>query len=138
MPTNRRQTGHPAPAQRSRVTNGHRMFVVGDGRGPWARRRRDLEALYADDLGGQSTLTEFQLSLVATVATLRLELERMEGRMSLGDDVDIDMYARVSGHFRRICETLGIERKKRDVTPPHPLDYARDYAKRKAAEEATA
>jgi hypothetical protein len=60
---------------------------------------------------------EFQLSLVATAATLRLELERLEGRMSTGDDVDIDLYARTAGHFRRICETLGIERRKRNVTP---------------------
>jgi hypothetical protein len=110
------------------------MFVEGDGRGAWSRRRRDLEALYADDMGGASTLTEFQLSLVATAGTLRLELERMEGRMSMGEDVDIDMYARVSGHFRRICETLGIERRKRDVTP-HPFDYAKDFAARRKAEE---
>jgi hypothetical protein len=43
---------------------------------------------------------EFQFSLVATAATLRLELERFEGRT--GDDVDIDLYARTAGHFRRI------------------------------------
>jgi hypothetical protein len=42
---------------------------------------------------------------------------RLEGRMSMGVDVDIDLYARTAGHFRRICETLGIERRKRDVTP---------------------
>jgi hypothetical protein len=37
--------------------------------------------------------------------------------MSTGDDVDINLYARTAGHFRRIYETLGIERRKRDVTP---------------------
>jgi hypothetical protein len=90
-----------------------------------------------DEVFGRHTsvLTEFQLSLIATGGTLRLELERMEGRMSMGEDVDVDMYARVSGHFRRICETLGIERKRRDLTPD-PLTYARDYAaRRKAAAE---
>jgi hypothetical protein len=46
---------------------------------------------------------------------------RLEGRMSTGVDVDIDLYARTAGHFRRICETLGNERRKRDVTPSlHP------------------
>ena len=74
---------------RSRVTNGRRMFVEGDGRGPWARRRRDLEALYSDDLGGAAFLTEFQLSLVATAATLRIELERLEGQLSIGTPVDL-------------------------------------------------
>jgi hypothetical protein len=117
MPTQRRMPALVSPTQRSRVTTGKAMFVEGDGRGPWARRRRDLEALFADDMGGASTLTEFQLSLVATAGTLRLELERLEGRMSMGEPVDIDLYARVAGHFRRICETLGIERRKRDITP---------------------
>ena len=117
MPADRPKPTYSTPAQRSRVTNGRAMFVSGDGRGPWARRRRDLEALFADDMGGASVLTAFQLSLVATAATLRLELERKEGRMSMGEVVDVDAYARIAGHFRRICETLGIERKLRDVTP---------------------
>jgi hypothetical protein len=108
------------------------MFVEGDGRGPWARRRRDLEALYTDDLGGAELLTEFQLSLVATAATLRLELEQLEGRMSCGEVVDLDLYGRLAGHYRRICETLGIERRKREVTPD-PLSYAREFDLRKTA-----
>lgn len=103
--------------QRSAVSNGKRRFVEGDGRSPWARRRRDLEIVYADDLGGQQVLSGVQLGLVEVAATLRLELERQEGRMSSGESVDLDAYARVAGHYRRICESLGIERAKRDVTP---------------------
>ena len=117
MPADHPKPTYSTPAQRSRVSNGRAMFVSGDGRGAWARRRRDLEALFADDMGGASTLTEFQLSLIATAATLRLELERKEGRMSMGEVVDVDAYARIAGHFRRICESLGIERKLKDVTP---------------------
>jgi hypothetical protein len=37
-------------SSRSAKTNGRRKFVDGDGRGPWARRWRDLQALYADGL----------------------------------------------------------------------------------------
>jgi hypothetical protein len=105
------------PASRSAKTNGRRSFVDGDGRGLWARRWRDLEALYIDDLGGASALSEFQLGLVGTCATLRCELEKLEGRLSVGDAVDLDQFGRLAGHYRRICETLGIERRKRDVTP---------------------
>jgi hypothetical protein len=65
---------------------------------------------------------------VRTAATLRIELERLEGLLSLGRPVDLDLYARTAGHFRRICETLGIERRKRDITPD-----LRDYLKGKAA-----
>jgi hypothetical protein len=85
--------------------------------GCWARRWRDLQALYADDLGGESSLSEFQIGLVGTAATMRCELERLEGQLSLGEAVDTDVYGRIAGHYRRICETLGIERRKRDVTP---------------------
>jgi hypothetical protein len=98
------------------------MFVEGDGRSPWARRRRDLAAIYADDLGGASQLTGFQLGLVNTCATLRVELEQLEGQLSMGRPVDLDGYARVAGHFRRICETLGLQRRARNVTPGLP-DY---------------
>src|SRR5271169_3399743 len=115
------------PRQRSAKTNGRRSFVGGDGRGLWARRWRDLPALYADDLGGTSALSEFQLGLVGTCATLRCELEKLEGRLSLGETVDLDQFGRLAGHYRRICETLGIERRSRDVTPPDPLDYAAGF-----------
>jgi hypothetical protein len=105
------------PTARSRVTNGSSLFVDGDGRGVWARRWRDLRALYADDLGGAASLSEFQLGLLGTAATMRCELERLEGRLSVGEAIDTDMYGRIAGHYRRICETLGIERRQRDVTP---------------------
>jgi hypothetical protein len=115
-------------SSRSAKTNGRRRFVDGDGRGPWARRWRDLQELYADDLGGVSALSEFQLGLIGTAATMRCELERLEGKLSLGEAVDTDVYGRIAGHYRRICETLGIERRKRDVTPPDPLTYAAEHA----------
>lgn len=105
------------PRTRSRVTNKRLAFVDGDGRSPWARRWRDLKALYADDLGGESTLSEFQLGLVSTASTLRCQLEKFEGQLSLGQDIDTDLYGRIAGHYRRICSELGIERKARDITP---------------------
>jgi hypothetical protein len=104
------------------------MFVEGDGQSPWARRRRDLEALYADDLGGASQLTTIKLGLVATAATLRVEMEHLEGQLSAGAKVDLDQYARVAGHYRRICETLGLDRQARDVTP-----NLTDYVARRSA-----
>jgi hypothetical protein len=121
-------------ASRSARTNGRRLFVDGDGRGPWARRWRDLQALYADDLGGAATLSEFQLGLVGTAATMRCELERLEGQLSLGEAVDTDMYGRIAGHYRRICETLGIERRRRYVVPTIS-EIANEIAASKREEE---
>ena len=104
-------------ACRSAKTNDRRAFLAGDGRSVWARRQRDLEVLYADALGGESTLSEFQLGLISTCATLRCELEKLEGRLSVGEAVDLDQFGRLVGHYRRVCETLGIERRARDVSP---------------------
>jgi hypothetical protein len=37
--------------------------------------------------------------------------------MSEGQGVDLDVYNRLAGNLRRLFETLGLERKSRDVTP---------------------
>jgi hypothetical protein len=37
--------------------------------------------------------------------------------VSIGKAIDLDQFGRLAGHYRRICETLGIERRKRDLTP---------------------
>ena len=102
---------------RSRVTTGRAIFAKADGRGPWGRRFRDLLHLHCDDLGGFNSLSECQLSLVRRMSALEIELERMEGELAEGRDVDLDAYGRLSGHLRRIIETLGVTRVHKDVTP---------------------
>ena len=62
-------------------------------------------------------LSEAQLALCKRAAGLECELEQMEGRMSQGVEVDLDRYGRAASHLRRILETLGLERKQRNVTP---------------------
>jgi hypothetical protein len=120
--------------QRSAVTTGRRAFVdLGSGNTAWGRRYHDLETLYADDLGGASGLSGYQLGLISTCASLRCELESMEGRLSLGEDVDLDQYGRLAGHYRRICETLGIVRRSMVVENPIVAEFNRKEAIRLAA-----
>jgi hypothetical protein len=40
----------------------------------------------------------------------------MEARMSNDEEVDLDVYNRMAGNLRRMLETIGIERRQRDVT----------------------
>jgi hypothetical protein len=91
------------------------MFVEGDGRSPWARRYRDLVAGHVADMGGRSVLSEAQLSLIKRASAVELELEQMEGKLSKGEPVDLDLFVRCAGHLRRILETLGLERRQRDI-----------------------
>jgi hypothetical protein len=74
-----------APAQRSRVTNGSALFVEkGDDRSAWARRYRDLIFAHTSDLGGAAAVSEAQSALIRRAATLQIELELLEGKLSLG------------------------------------------------------
>ena len=123
------------PASRSAKTNNRRAFVDGDGRSAWARRRRDLEALYADDVSCGGTLSAFQLGLISTAAALRCELEKLEGHLSVGAEINLDIFGRLVGHYRRVCETLGIERRTKDITTPTLDDIAREIAASKRDEE---
>jgi hypothetical protein len=76
---------------RSAVTNGERAYVIGNGNSPWARRQLDLIALHVSDLGGFKTLSAAQLSLCRRAAALETTLEKLEGEMSLGLPVDLDL-----------------------------------------------
>ncbi len=117
MTPNRKTSDRLLPKQRSAVTNGHRLFVQGDGNSPWTRRYKDLIHEHADDLGGADHLSQAQLSLIRRAATISVQLEAMEGLLSQGADADMDLFGRLSGHLRRIFESLGIDRRKKDITP---------------------
>jgi hypothetical protein len=109
--------GARVPAQRSAVTNGKRLFVDGDSNSAWSRRYRDLIAGHVADMGGQSELSEAQLSLVRRASAIECELEQQEGKLSQGEEINLDEFTRAASHLRRILETLGLERCARDVTP---------------------
>jgi hypothetical protein len=40
----------------------------------------------------------------------------MEGKLSMGEQVDLDVFTRSASHLRRLFETLGLKRQSRDVT----------------------
>jgi hypothetical protein len=113
---------------RSAVTNGRRLFVHGDGNTLWSRRYRDLCAAHVTDMGGPDQLSEAALSLVRRCAAIEVELEAMEGRLSMGQPVDLDVFTRSASHLRRIFETLGFKRVPKDVTP-NALTYWKSTAR---------
>jgi hypothetical protein len=100
----------------SAVSSGRRMFVHGDASSAWSRRYRDIVAGHVSDLGGRSALSEAEISLIKRVSTLELECEQFEGQLSMGQVIDLDLFQRMTNSLRRTLETLGIERKPRDVT----------------------
>jgi hypothetical protein len=125
-----------SPTARSRISNGSALLPGVDGRSTWVRRLRDLIALHLSDLGGDDAVSEAERSIVRRVATLTVELERMESGFALAGEalpVQIDLYQRTANSLRRLLEAIGIERRQRDVSPS-----LADIADEIAAEEEAA
>jgi hypothetical protein len=105
---------------RSRVTNGSRLLEGIDGRNAWVRRLRDLIALHLSDLGGEDAVSEAERSIIRRVATLTVELERMEAGFAVAGEAlpeQIDLYQRTASSLRRLLESIGLERRSRTVVP---------------------
>jgi hypothetical protein len=113
----RRRTPSRAKRPRSAVTSGRKLFVEGDPNSARSPRFHDLVLGHVSDLGGADQLSEAQFSLIRRAAAIECELERLDARLSIGESIDLDSYGRCAGHLRRLFETLGVERKPRDVTP---------------------
>jgi hypothetical protein len=126
------------PRPRSAVTSGRQQFITGNPNSAWARRFHDLILGHISDLGGRSTMSEAQFALCKRAAGLECELEQMEGRMSLGQEINLDSYGRASSHLRRMLESLGLERKARTFVEGEPAEPFSPLRHRWAAEEAAA
>jgi hypothetical protein len=111
-----------AKRPRSAVTSGRQLFIDGDPRSAWSRRYDDLVVGHVNDRGGTDMLSDAQFSLIRRAASIECELERLDAQLSRGQFVDMDAYARVAGHLRRLFETLGLERHARSVN-----DIARSH-----------
>lgn len=120
MQADSNETTLTKPTARSRVTNGSHVLPGVDGRSTWARRFRDLMELHIADLGGDEAVSEAERSIVRRASALEVELERLEllfATSGAAAAADLDLYQRASNTMRRHLETLGINRRPRDVTP---------------------
>jgi hypothetical protein len=129
VPSRRKQSDRARPTERkpnarSTITNGSRLLGSKgcgfDERSVWARRFRDLIDLHVADLGGFSNVTAAQLSIIRRVAVTVVELENMERRFATdgcASPHSLDLYFRGAGNLRRLLESIGLERRARDITP---------------------
>jgi hypothetical protein len=114
------------PRQRSRVGNGHKLVAGCDGRGRWVRRLKDLLDEAISDLGGADNTSAAERHIIRRACVLIVELERLELKFAQAGEVsvdDLDCYGRIAANMRRLFESVGLQRRARDVTPD-PLEYA--------------
>jgi hypothetical protein len=88
-----------------------------DKRGPVVRRFKDLVALVTADLGGPDHLSEAQRQIIRRIASMSVWCESEEAKMADGTEVDIDRFQRTANSLRRLCESIGLKRVARDITP---------------------
>jgi len=123
---------------RAAVSNGALLLRDNtDGRLAWTRRLRDLTADHVSDLGGKDMISASEMVLIRRAAMLCLQLEMMECNWAAKNDGEaspkqIEVYQRAVNTLKRCLETLGLKRRPRDVTPLDPLDYAKQYDRRRA------
>ena len=116
----RRKTSLAAvkPTARSRVTNGRKLFLPGvDGRSILARRARDVASAIAADLGGAESLSEAQKQLVRRAAMIGVSCEQMEAQAANGQEINLDLFGKLTDRLGRTLQRLGIKRVARNVTP---------------------
>jgi hypothetical protein len=102
---------------RSRITNG-RLLTGVDGRSPWVRRCKDIIASHISDLGGEENTSAAERSLIRRAAVMSVELEMLEARFAnagQAESDDLDLYVRASGNLRRLLESVGLQRRAREV-----------------------
>jgi hypothetical protein len=105
---------------RSAITNGSQVILGCDHRSARMRRLKDLIGGHVADLGGRDLVSEAEFCLVRRAALLRLELELLEARFEANDGAkaaELECYQRVASSLRRLLESLGLQRRQREITP---------------------
>jgi len=103
---------------RSKITNGTHLLPRVDGRSIWARRLRDLITLHVNDYGGEGNISEAQRSLIRRAACLTTELELLEVQFATNGGAktwQLDKYGRAANTLRRLVQSLGLERRAKEV-----------------------
>jgi len=81
------------------------------------KRWEAIRAAVLSDRGGEENVSEVQRQLISKFATLALQLELLEVAALAGQQIDCDLFGRVSGHLRRLAESLGVDRVARNIGP---------------------
>lgn len=119
------------PQARTRVGNGSAVLQDADGRSVVFRRYREIVASLASDMGGDPS--EAQDQIARRAAMLAIWCEQQDAAAATGTPIDVARYTTASNTLRRLLESLGLERRARNVTPT-----IAEYAAKRAAEKARA
>jgi hypothetical protein len=90
-----------------------------------ARRLRDLLAEHVQDLGGETNTSLAERSILRRIATISVELELMERKFVLANGAtadDLQLYLSASNALRRLLQTVGLQRRSKEINPSTSLN----------------
>lgn len=119
------------PQARTRVGNGSAVLQDVDGRSVAFRRYREILASLVSDMGGDPS--EAQQQIARRAASIAIWCEQQDAAAATGTPIEVAPYTTASNTLRRLLESLGLERRARNVTPT-----LAQYSARRAAEKAAA
>jgi hypothetical protein len=88
-----------------------------DKRTSAARRAHDLIGSVTADLGGLDRLATGERQIVQRAAMIGTMAEDIEARWLLGEPVDATVLCTLANAQRRLFESVGLQRRSRNVTP---------------------
>ena len=97
-----------------------RLLPGVDGRSTWARKAAAQIRAYLAELGGIENCRTAECSIIRRIATLEIELERLEAKFANAGAAavaDLETYQRCANSQRRLLEAIGLERRAREVEP---------------------
>jgi hypothetical protein len=118
----RKKTTLSMQAFRNALTNGSSLFLDKslDQRSTFCRRYRDLIVEHTASLGGADNLSAGEMAILRRGCMLLLQLERMECEFAEHDGIvsndTLEVYQRLVSCMRRTFESIGLQRRPKDVT----------------------
>jgi hypothetical protein len=122
----------PKNPQASAIANG-RLLPGIDQRSSWVRRAKEC---LQEHLADKPDASAAEQAIIRRAAVLIVELERLERQFALAGEADadaLDLYGRVAGNMRRLLESVGLERRAKDVSTLGTLLHADARQQREAS-----
>ncbi|MEQ6886462.1 hypothetical protein [Salicola sp. Rm-C-2C1-2] len=86
-----------------------------DQRYGFAHEIRARYQRYADDLGGEASLSYAQLSLISHALFMQVWLNQQEHALAKGQEIDMGRYTQAMNSLQGIFTKLGLERRAKEV-----------------------
>lgn len=81
------------------------------------QRYEAIRGALISDLGGEAAASTAQAQICDRAAFIAMQLETQQIASLAGEDIDLRAYGELVDRLRRNLESIGLERRARDITP---------------------